>query len=630
MKRRRGTLVLLGVFVALCAGYWLMVRLEARHKQHVELTKRVFSVAEKDIASVEVHRIDETPVLGERKGEAWAIVKPNPTIEPNQVVWDRLVKATAELSNHRTIDPAGKGLPQYGLDKPVLTIAAQITGKTALNLTFGALEPTQKFRYALVKGGNLDGAVFLVDAKSFNELDRPLSLLRYPYVVNVGKEGIHRIEMSRFWTKLAQNNSAPTHKIGEESEVVAAERDTTGQWKLVAPVPAAANQEMVEGLVKAVQYATGRDYIDEPKNLSDYGLDPPRARITVFSDKNIAQTLYIGSLEHAGSKDNPGSVYVKRKELPTVFVMDADVLAKLPETPDSFRESRLFSGTATDLETIHYVAGTTDITFQNDPKLGWRIVQPAVDDTDQVAVSAFLTLLKVLKGSHFPGPAQPQFGLDNPVVLITLTSQKGGKPVQIKLGAKVPETGQYYAMQDNGVVTTVGSLEASSLTKSLYDFRQMSFLGFNAAEASKVALDLDGKHYAFERPRGQWLIVEPEGQAFGSPKDIEPLLKTLSSLRIAAVETETDQADPAQYGLDAPTAVITVTALAQNNSAPAQARNNSAPTGQMILGPLKIGKPTPDNSQLRFATTPKFHGVYRVRQAVVDDIRETVKNIHPK
>jgi hypothetical protein len=619
----RTTLALLAILVALCIGYALMVHFEEQGREARVEAKKLFGFQPEDVVAVEVQRIDEAPAAASRtKGAPWAITKPNNTIEANQVVWDRLAMALAGLMNERTIDPAPSDPAAYGLDKPVLTMAAATDGGKQVHLTFGAVEPTQSYRYTRGEGD----AVFLVSVKAFREMDRPLDVLRNPYIVAVGKQGITRLEFARYWTgkekkgEVAQGFSpAGTRAAGDESVVVAVEKSADGAWRMVSPIEALANQEAVEALVKHVQYATGHNYVETPQHLEDYGLEPPRARITVYGGVGSEpQTILLGSLQAGDEKKGQtGGLFAKRKERPAVFVIDPQIAELLPKTPDSLRESRLFSRQAKDIRRIHYIAGQTDLTFDNDQQHGWTLAGPETQDTDQQAVSNFIVLLKALQGRGFPGDAKPEFALDNPRIALTFTFKDSTPPANIRVGAKTPDADQYYATMDNGVVTLLNEIDVKALSKTPFDFRRKGLLTFAKAEVIRVELQFEGAHYVFEKPRGQWRIKEPANLMFGSGNDIDALLETLSGMRALAVEAEAAPVDLAPYGLDAPVASVTVTI-----------RKPTDPAAETVVGTARIGKTTAENSQQRFAVSTALPGVYRAKQAIIDDIRGVLEAIH--
>ena len=191
--------------------------------------------------------------------------------------------------------------------------------------------------------------------------------------------------------------------------MVTVEKGEDGVWRLTTPIQAEANQETVAELVKQIQFAVGRDYIEEPKNLSDYGLEPPKARVTVYCGPGSEpQTLYFGTLE-AGGNANPTSgadggmkgVFAKNAARPAVFIMDANISSLLPKTPDAFRERRLLTRPTTNLRSIHYKAMETDVVLNNDPERGWYMVGSESTPENQQAVSNFVAALKAIEGRAF-------------------------------------------------------------------------------------------------------------------------------------------------------------------------------------------------------------------------------------
>ncbi len=624
----RATVILLAVFALLCAGYWFMLRGEDRVERVRVEAKRVFSFEPKDVRSAEVRRIDEKPAAAGRRNDGlWAFTKPSAQIEANQVVWDRLAVALAGLSCERVIEQASDDKAKYGLDTPVLTLAAD-TAKGAVQLDFGAVEPTQTYRYArLIEAPEAAlpaGSVFLISAKEFNELDRPLKFLRNPYAFNIGETGITRVEFARYWTPEQAESVKGTIKkaadraVGEESVVCAIEKNESGIWRMTEPYEAAANQQKIEEFVKELQYATGNAHIDEPEHIADYGLDPPAARITVFSGPDVKQTLLVGMSQPPQGENQGGGLFVKRDDLPSVFIIDPQVLTLLPRTPDGFREARLLTREAVNLTRMHYVCGDTDIVLENDPEKGWRLTQPPVDDTDQLAVSNFIGMLKQIEGRGFPEPDPAAF--ENPAVLIELTSKDSaaeGAAASIKIGKEVPNVETYYAQQDNGSVTMVNKVDVMALRKSVFHFRAKKLMPLTAADACQVNITLDGKEYVFEKIRAKWAVRTPADSALPNSADMDLLLKSVQDLKAVAVVTDEAPADLTPLGLAQPVAAVTVLTRTEVDGQPRE----------QTFGPLLLGAPNPENSSHRHAMTKERPGIYLIDQAFMDELRETLGSV---
>ena len=94
---------------------------------------------------------------------------------------------------------------------------------------------------------------------------------------------------------------------------------------------------------------------------------------------------------------------------------------------------------------------------------GVALAQPAADDTDQVAVSNFLSFLKELEGRGFPGDAAPVTGLDNPRITITLAFEQGQAldPPLIVIDYK--DDTRHDPMVNDGIILALGLLLPAEL-----------------------------------------------------------------------------------------------------------------------------------------------------------------------
>ena len=625
----KATVALFLVLVILCAGYGLMLTLEKTGRQQVIEAKRLFAFQANDVTALEVARLGEQSTGANRQaGGAWAFTPPHDAIEVNQVVWNRVATALADLRNERSIDSPANDLAGYGLDEPMLTVAGAAADGGRVKVAFGAEEPTQLNHYArLLEGGPQN--VFLVANNTFHELDRSLLDLRNRFLVAIGDKGITRVEFALFWRGTPKEAAKAKEKgleIGSESVAVVVERAEDGPWRMVEPVEGPANQELVADLVKEVQFATGRDYIDSPKNLADYGLDPPVARITEASGSGPKQTTLFGSF----SNSEKGGVYVKLASRPAVFVIDSHIVTLFPRNIDSFREDRLLTHRASDIKQVHYRTADTDVTLVNDPDKGWSMTRPAVQDVDQSAVSAFMSALKGLRASAFPeetdGMTGAQSGLDSPDIAITLTLGGEEKPVEILIGAPVPGEPACYAVQDTGTLVMVPLHVVEGIRWTVFDFRSRSLMRFAHGAAFRLSLAFEDKEYLFEKVRGKWLVRVPAEGVLENQSDMEILLKALNPVLALGVESEQVPADLSAYGLDKPLCRASVTVRASDKAGV----DDETAGAETVQGPLCIGSTAPGDSRQRFATMQGHPEVFRVKQDIVDDIRAALRGIRER
>lgn len=603
----RSTLVLLLVLILLCAGYWAMIRFERTAARSADEARKVFSFVREDIRTLSIKRLEEGPTVGVRSQDGvWAIAAPYPHIRPNPIVWDRVANNLAELRSTRTVEEKPSDLEKYVLDQPELVVQATTADEKQVELHVGIVDPTQRFRYAQAD----NGPILLITVNAFWELDKGLADLRDSKIIDVGEEGITRIEYAR----LRADESGS--KEYEESTPVVVTKSADGLWRMSLPVEALADQDRIAQIVKFLQFERGRDYVNNPETLADYGLDPPRFRITVNAGTEArSQPVYVGRL--APAKQKPG-VYAKFPSEPAVFVLAADITELIPGSPDSWRETRLATRPQTELTSIHYVSQTDDFTLERDDELGWRLANPN-EEADQVSVSSFITSLKEAKAESFPENAGPESGLDTPAVSIGLLYRGEEKPGVIRIGAQAPEGGYRYATQDTGVVAKVAETTLAPLcNRTRLQFRSNELMRFAKEDAIRVALTFEGVEYLFEKPQTRWRLRQPEDRILESQSDVDTLLGALNPTLARALVLPQAPENLSQYGLDKPILTVMVTT------------QKAGQAKEVSLGPLRVGAISQEDPHERYATMEGKPEVYRVSQDIIADIREALRGVKPK
>ena len=609
--RLRSTLALAALLAALCAAYWGMQHLGARRAAVVQQGKLLFQFKPDAVRGLTIHQVNGVPVAAERDaGGPWRITAPNPTIRPLQILWNRVSEKLAGMNNERTVADNPGDLKQYGLDVPQLSVEVRTEGAAPETIYVGDVEPTQRYRYARI--GN--GPLFLLSTDSFFELNRSLDELRHRFAVDDRDANINKLQFAWIWTgELPSDRPVPESppQVGEESTVIHVERDNPkSPWRMVGPVVAAANQEAIDAFVKEVQFATGRDFVDKPENLSDYGLKPARARITVVDDRSgKAQTILVGRLEEKGKT---GGLYIQHVGQDAVFQIDGQLWTLLPKSPLQWRERRLLTRRVTDVNRIEFHGKGDAFTLAKDEKGEWKLEMPSIQDVNQFAVSGYLAVFKELKGESFAVGQPAEFGLDNPETTIDLRYEDGNT-AQIRIAPSAKEPGLYYTTQDTGAIMTLKGVAADALLAKSDSFRSRELLRFNKAEAARMELQFENLGLIMEKRDGQWEVTAPTTIHLENQSDAEAILSAVCPLMAVRVESETTPQDLERYGLVKPVLGIYVTV-------------HAGETGKDTrYGQLRVGGVAPDNSQERFAMVDGKTGVFRVTQEVVQNVREALR-----
>ena len=606
----KSTLLLVLVFVVLAGAYWATGFLKQREETELQAAKRLFDFAPEAVKAIELKRVDGPLCSGERTENGWRFTQPNPTIEALPLVWDRMAKALAELKNERTIAESPGDAAAYGMAEPRLVFSATVEGHGPIRLVFGSPEPTQVNRFARLN----DGPVFLVNEKSaFFELDRAPDTLRNRFLVDNREAPMLRMEFTRIWTGRDPEPKGMEGKMvpGQESKVITVVRDTKDTpWRMLTPVEAAADQEAVEALAKEIQFALGEGYVDTPEDLADYGLTPANARLTVVdSDKGARQTFFFGDADKSGK----GRLFVKRDDRDAVFTVDGALLGKLPNTTEAFRERRLLTGQAKEIESIQYFSNASSFALVRTVAGGWAIEGEAEDAIAQERVSDFFTRLKDAAVMRFVDP--DGINLEQPDVVITIAIQGDEKPREIRLKAHPQDAGLLYAVQDAGQVGLISADQAKQIMVSPDSFRSLALMRYFKADAHKITFSLEGKPYEFEKVHDLWVVRVPENHRLANQADADMILTAFAGLN-ASGEAPASAAGADGPGLENPILTMSIT-------------TTGADGNTVEHGPLYVGKILPGQASQRFSALGGREGIFTIKQDVIDKVRDALHGVIP-
>jgi hypothetical protein len=100
-------------------------------------------------------------------------------------------------------------------------------------------------------------------------------------------------------------------------------QDTSGSWQLTQPVELKAKDSKVSGILWDIKGLKAQQILTEkPRGFSKYGLDKPQIMARLWKDETVVGELLVG-------KEKDGSVYVKTKQTPTIFIVKDDIVKDL-------------------------------------------------------------------------------------------------------------------------------------------------------------------------------------------------------------------------------------------------------------------------------------------------------------
>ena len=299
---------------------------------------------------------------------------------------------------------------------------------------------------------------------------------------------VYVTQLSDF-TGLTLTNSAGTLSFTKDDDA----------WQYDGDDAFPADQEAVENLAEQVGSLAAIRVINDPEDLSAYGLDEPALQATVTAGDGTAVTLLLGDVSDS-------YCYAKRTDSDTVYTVSTDLpenleslelldLAAIPDFPDL--------GTDT-ISSLTWESGGTPLPLTKTETAGTESGDSSADassssesaeetepawDVNGTAIpsdnSAFTSLMAQISSLAFDacydykGEADTlaECGLDTPVGVLTVTYGEG-ETLTLTIGALDGTGDSYYAQLsgDPGVyllsadsVDTIISLSAQELTAAEED-----------------------------------------------------------------------------------------------------------------------------------------------------------------
>jgi hypothetical protein len=338
------------------------------------------------------------------------------------------------------------------------------------------------------------------------------------------------------------------------NQVVTAEH-TGNEWLLTSPIHYPALPAAIERLVSIGSEVRPRSVIPagEITSLADFGLEPPRARLTIHHGATTTE-LRVGRSTPSGDQ-----LYTQIGGQRTVNVMDISILGIFPWTPDLWRDRSVFGLDATNFDRVKVRIGPNDLVFQRDlTNRDWRITIPKPDK--RVNLPRFELLLDQLRHwsvnqfvSDDPKVDLDQYGLQTPESELSF-SLGTNDLVTLQFGKPTPDDPTFvYArcLAHTNIVALPRDL-VDRLHEPYWDFRDHHLVDpIPLANLSRIEVRKGDSPFALERGNmGAWQLAGPPAV----PADmelVENLVGRLENMQAVREEKEV-VTDFEQYGLAKP------------------------------------------------------------------------------
>ncbi len=328
MKQFRGTLLALLVLVLVAGAYAALVyepvqtpkeTAAARKKKSgpVEEGIPLYVFEKQDLVRVEVKRPTDTIVLAER-GDGWWIEGENFRASKSMV--NRVKHQFHDLVSRAIVveDPEAPAL--YGLGDSAVRVTLTFRDGTSKAFEAGDPNPSGVSFYLRPIPGDI---VYTVKKSAVDYYSLDLSEFRERRFASFDSKDVDALSAT-----LPDGSSLAFQKTGER------------QWQMLAPRRLPGNDSDVRSLMGRVSAMKAVEFVsDDASELAKYGLDTPRASVTLRFSARKPLTILIG--DRTGAKDGDYFLsYMKVADEDSIYAARDGLLDDYMKDPGEFRLTR--------------------------------------------------------------------------------------------------------------------------------------------------------------------------------------------------------------------------------------------------------------------------------------------------
>jgi Domain of unknown function (DUF4340) len=313
-------------------------------------------------------------------------------------------------------------------------------------------------------------------------------------------------------------------------------------WTLTQPLHTAADKDAVEGLLVSLESARVERRLGAATDPATYGLDTPRATLTVeTTGPDRTQVLKVGQESPVG-----GTSYALLPEGGTVAVVSAPIGDLVGKDLFGLRDKTLLSFDAWKIKklTLERPSGTVVLSKLAD---GWKLDVPVEAPADGPTVTDLLSAIERLRAQAFasesPGKDDlRRFGLEPPSARVRLLQDGWDVEKTIEFG-KTEEGKRYARVVGRDPVLQVSSDVTEKIDTRVLDLRRKDLLALNRYRVQSITAARDGKPaLVLERQKDQnWTA---SGLATGTVANdpVDGFLGALSDCKAGAFDDHPSEA----------------------------------------------------------------------------------------
>lgn len=334
-------------------------------------------------------------------------------------------------------------------------------------------------------------------------------------------------------------------------------------WEIAKPMRARGDDQKIGDLIAQITTARIQQFVaDDHGDLHPYGLAEPRGSVTLFGlDDKQGQTLQIGGV----SEKEKDQIFVRSVARGFVYTLPKKIEEILNAKPNDLRDRHLVRFETNILDRITVDSPGKGKTVLARKEENWTMASRNNAPANSGEVNRLIDKLKdeqVAKFVEDVASNLPKFGLDKPLLQITLSSFASENTAETKAGehpiatiafGKVDGDNIYARLSDEPFIVAVPRKFLDEILVDPLQWQELSIFKFKPEQIHRLSVVTNLEQTFARGAKNEWTWAKGSGPI--NQVNVQSLLNTLSNLHAARWIGSTTP----QHGFDKPQVVIAFT-----------------------------------------------------------------------
>jgi hypothetical protein len=293
------------------------------------LEKSLLDFRKKDILQFEVEKVQTVELRSKtinwkikRDGKSWYFSQPLEALASQSQI-DNLLDSLSRLRAKDFLieNKDSQSLKLFGLDKPEFTVILGFP--ESRELVFWLTRKDDK----VIVTNSRTRKIIEVESQTISDLSKEVSDLREK-----------KVAVFNSWEAVALSLKKEAGQISAVKEKVEEKGQEQEKWFLIDSLgkKEPADESKVESALRKLEYLEAAEFVDQPGNLTDYGLGKPVLEIVIKVQPDDKEEKELRLLVGAENTEK-GQVVIKNQDWPYLFRVDSAFLREIPEKPEDWK-----------------------------------------------------------------------------------------------------------------------------------------------------------------------------------------------------------------------------------------------------------------------------------------------------